>query len=56
MELVCVGLSKNPFYTVQEKKDHIMWYKEYFETKKDLLTEVGAWETKPSTVDTASQN
>ncbi|XP_061709365.1 small ribosomal subunit protein mS31 [Cydia pomonella] len=43
MELVCVGLSKNPFYTAQEKKDHIMWYKEYFESKKDLLIDVGAW-------------
>ncbi|CAH2050805.1 unnamed protein product, partial [Iphiclides podalirius] len=47
MELVCVGLSKNPFYTVQEKKDHIMWYKEYFETKKDVLTEIGVWDMKP---------
>ncbi|XP_053612436.1 small ribosomal subunit protein mS31 [Plodia interpunctella] len=49
MELVCVGLSKNAFYTVQEKKDHIMWYKEYFESKKDILKEVGAWDmgTKP---------
>lgn len=44
MELVCVGLSKNPFYTAQEKKEHIMWYKDYFVTKKDLLTEVGAWD------------
>ncbi|KAJ2948033.1 hypothetical protein O0L34_g9831 [Tuta absoluta] len=44
MELVCVGLSKNAFYTVKEKKDHIMWYKEYFESKKEVLTEVGAWE------------
>lgn len=49
MELVCVGLSKNAFYTVQEKKEHIMWYKEYFESKKDLLTEVGAWDAQPST-------
>ncbi|KAL0901214.1 hypothetical protein ABMA27_006516 [Loxostege sticticalis] len=49
MELVCVGLSKNAFYTVQEKKDHIMWYKEYFESKKGVLTEVGAWDSKPST-------
>ncbi|XP_068626748.1 small ribosomal subunit protein mS31 [Battus philenor] len=47
MELVCVGLSKNAFYTVQEKKDHIMWYKEYFESKKDILTEVGAWDVTP---------
>ncbi|KPI95103.1 28S ribosomal protein S31, mitochondrial [Papilio xuthus] len=48
MELVCVGLSKNPFYTAQEKKDHIMWYKEYFESKKDVLLEVGAWDVKPN--------
>ncbi|XP_049882985.1 28S ribosomal protein S31, mitochondrial [Pectinophora gossypiella] len=46
MELVCVGLSKNAFYTVKEKQDHIMWYKEYFESKKDVLTEVGAWDIK----------
>lgn len=46
MELVCVGLSKNAFYTVKEKKDHIMWYKEYFEAKKDVLMEVGAWDPK----------
>ncbi|CAG9796363.1 unnamed protein product [Diatraea saccharalis] len=47
MELVCVGLSKNAFYTVKEKQEHIMWYKDYFESKKDLLTEVGAWDTQP---------
>ncbi|KAH9628373.1 hypothetical protein HF086_015903 [Spodoptera exigua] len=56
MELVCVGLSKNAFYTVQEKKDHIMWYKEYFESKKDLLTEVGAWDQAAKTNAEASQN
>ncbi|XP_030022148.1 28S ribosomal protein S31, mitochondrial [Manduca sexta] len=48
MELVCTGLSKNPFYTVQEKRDHITWYREYFESKKDLLMEVGAWDVQPS--------
>ncbi|CAK1540275.1 unnamed protein product [Leptosia nina] len=48
MELVCVGLSKNAFYTVQEKRDHIQWYREYFESKKDLLTEVGVWDIKPT--------
>ncbi|XP_021185601.3 small ribosomal subunit protein mS31 [Helicoverpa armigera] len=51
MELVCVGLSKNAFYTVKEKKDHIMWYKEYFESKKDLLSEVGAWEGQPASAE-----
>lgn len=42
MELVCIGLSKNPYMTVQEKVNHIMWYKEYFESKRDLLKEIGA--------------
>ncbi|CRK88050.1 CLUMA_CG001835, isoform A [Clunio marinus] len=37
MELVCVGLSKNHYFTAKEKKDHILWYKKYFEEKKDLL-------------------
>lgn len=42
MELVCVGLSKNPYLTVDAKKEHIEWYKNYFEEKKTLLQEVGA--------------
>lgn len=42
MELVCVGLSKNPYLTVQEKIGHIMWYKEYFESKQDILQETQA--------------
>lgn len=37
MELVCVGHSKNHHLTAQEKKDHILWYKKYFEEKKELL-------------------
>lgn len=37
MELVCVGLSKNPYYTVQQKIDHINWFKQYFDEKKDIL-------------------
>ncbi|CAH0546012.1 unnamed protein product [Brassicogethes aeneus] len=48
MELVCVGLSKNPYISADAKKEHIMWYKNYFEDKKKLLLEVGAFpaETK----------
>ncbi|KAK0182364.1 hypothetical protein PV327_000513 [Microctonus hyperodae] len=42
MELVCVGLSKNPYMTVQEKKDHIMWYRDFFGSKQELLKEIGA--------------
>ncbi|XP_050348963.1 28S ribosomal protein S31, mitochondrial [Nymphalis io] len=48
MELVCVGLSKNAFYTVKEKQEHIMWYKEYFESKQDILKDIGVWETQPT--------
>ncbi|XP_075055142.1 small ribosomal subunit protein mS31 [Mixophyes fleayi] len=39
MELVICGLSKNPYFTVQQKKDHIDWYKDYFHQKEDLLRE-----------------
>lgn len=42
MELVCVGLSKNPHLTVSEKKAHILWYADYFDGKKDILKEIGA--------------
>ncbi|KAH8300477.1 hypothetical protein KR018_008483, partial [Drosophila ironensis] len=40
MELVCVGLSKNPYITAQEKKEHILWFRDYFESKKDILGEL----------------
>ncbi|KAF5296169.1 hypothetical protein FQA39_LY12623 [Lamprigera yunnana] len=43
MELVCVGLSKNPYITVQMKKEHIEWFKDYFKEKEDILKEVGAF-------------
>ncbi|XP_071990564.1 small ribosomal subunit protein mS31 isoform X2 [Engystomops pustulosus] len=39
MELVICGLSKNPYLTVQQKKDHIDWFHEYFNKKEDLLRE-----------------
>lgn len=37
MELVCIGLSKNPYLTVAQKHEHIDWYKAYFEEKKEIL-------------------
>lgn len=37
MELVCVGLSNNHWLSAKEKRDHIMWYRDYFNEKKDLL-------------------
>lgn len=42
MELVCVGLSKNCYLSINDKKAHIDWYKDFFEGKKALLEEVGA--------------
>lgn len=40
MELVCVGLSKNPYLTVQQKREHIEWYRNYFDEKKDVIQRV----------------
>lgn len=45
MELVCTGLSKNPYLTVEEKISHIMWYKDYFKSKQDLLQDLEAIKT-----------
>lgn len=42
MELVCTGLSKNPYLTVEEKINHIVWYKDFFKSKQDLLQQLGA--------------
>lgn len=39
MELVVAGLSKNPHLTVQQKKDHIFWFKDYFCQKEEVLKE-----------------
>lgn len=46
MELVCVGLSKNPFLTIEEKHDHINWFRQYFFEKNQLLNDVGAFQIK----------
>lgn len=39
MELVLVGLSKNPYLTVQHKREHIDWFRQYFKDKRDVLEE-----------------
>ncbi|XP_014247506.1 28S ribosomal protein S31, mitochondrial [Cimex lectularius] len=44
MDLVCVGLSRNHWLTAEEKKAHIMWYRDYFIDKKALILELGAGE------------
>uniref|UniRef100_A0A3Q3K8H9 Small ribosomal subunit protein mS31 n=1 Tax=Monopterus albus TaxID=43700 RepID=A0A3Q3K8H9_MONAL len=39
MELVVAGLSRNPYLTVQQKKEHISWFRDYFHQKEDVLRE-----------------
>lgn len=39
MELVTNGLSKNPYLSVKQKVEHIEWFKNYFNEKKDILKE-----------------
>jgi small subunit ribosomal protein S31 len=40
MELVAVGLSKNPYFTATEKREHISWYAEYFKDKYHLIEDL----------------
>ncbi|XP_061426926.1 small ribosomal subunit protein mS31 isoform X2 [Lethenteron reissneri] len=37
MQLVVTGLSKNPYLTVAQKREHIAWFREYFEKKSSIL-------------------
>lgn len=39
MELVVAGLSRNPYLTVQQKKEHISWFRDYFHQKQEVLEE-----------------
>lgn len=54
MELVCVGLSKNPYYSVQQKIDHIAWFRDYFDEKKELLQRVIVDQTAATTATEAA--
>ncbi|NXP78510.1 RT31 protein, partial [Ramphastos sulfuratus] len=40
MELVICGLSKNPYLSVKQKIEHIEWFQNYFEEKKEFLQEI----------------
>ena len=37
MELVVNGLSKNPYLTVQQKHEHVNWFRDYFGDKLTLI-------------------
>jgi small subunit ribosomal protein S31 len=48
MELVTVGLSKNPYLTIAQKKEHINWFRDFFEAQRSILIETGAIPDVPS--------
>ena len=39
MELVITGLSKNPHLSVEQKREHVQWYRDYFADKKAVIDE-----------------
>ncbi|KAK6169338.1 hypothetical protein SNE40_020412 [Patella caerulea] len=39
IELVVVGLSKNPYLSVSAKHEHINWFRQYFKEKEPVLRE-----------------
>lgn len=42
MELVITGLAKNHHLTVQQKQEHIAWFRDYFQQKDNVLKEAEA--------------
>lgn len=43
MELVVAGLSKNPYLTVHQKREHISWFRDYFHQKEEVLKEADVY-------------
>lgn len=39
MELVCVGLGRNPYWTAEQKLEHINWFRRFFNEKMNVLNE-----------------
>ena len=44
MESAASGLSQNPFYTVDEKKEHLEFFRQYFVNYEDDLVNLDAIE------------
>jgi len=51
MEVLCMGLSQNPYYSSEKKKETILWFKDYFERPEnhEILIHSGCWEDAEST-------
>ena len=39
MELVCIGLGRNPYWTVEQKVEHIDWFRNFFNEKTNVFNE-----------------
>ncbi|OAF68453.1 hypothetical protein A3Q56_03806 [Intoshia linei] len=44
IQLVAYGLSHNKHFTVQEKRDHINWYQNYFQENKQVIDDMVQYE------------
>ncbi|XP_066276467.1 small ribosomal subunit protein mS31-like [Branchiostoma lanceolatum] len=42
MELVITGLSKNPYLTLQQKREHVDWFRNYFQETEPILRASGS--------------
>ncbi|XP_078618092.1 small ribosomal subunit protein mS31-like isoform X1 [Branchiostoma floridae x Branchiostoma japonicum] len=42
MELVVTGLSKNPYLTLQQKREHVEWFRNYFQETEPILRASGS--------------
>ncbi|KAI8519313.1 structural constituent of ribosome [Branchiostoma belcheri] len=42
MELVITGLSKNPYLTLQQKREHVDWFRKYFQETEPILRAAGS--------------
>lgn len=47
LELVVVSLSKTPFISVERKRLHFEWFKQYLLQNKDILVRAGIYDVKP---------
>jgi len=57
MEVVCLGLSKNPYVSSQKKLETILWFKEYFERPEnnEILVHSGFWEDNTENISESAE-
>ena len=50
MELVCAGLSRNPYLSSAKKRETIVWFQDYFEREdnREVLVHAGFWREEAS--------